>query len=268
MKKEIFLMKRKSIVITLIIALIIGILTTSSSALSFTATMTPSSTTVPESTEFTIVIKVSNLDVGSNGINSLNGYLKYDSKIFETISDSSLEGLNGWTTSYNADNGKIILVKNSFVKSDQEVLQITFKTKSDVSGQSGAISFSNIVASNSESDISASDISTTITVGTNTVPSTNTNTNTSGNTQVITPTVINPTNSLANAANTNTETSNTSPIVNGSVNNNTNNTKTNSVSSDEMPYTGVEDVALRAIFVVLVIAAISYFKYESMKDVK
>jgi hypothetical protein len=232
--------------------------------------MTPSSTTVPESTEFTIVIKVSNLDVGSNGINSLNGYLKYDSKIFETISDSSLEGLNGWTTSYNADNGKIILVKNSFVKSDQEVLQITFKTKSDVSGQSGAISFSNIVASNSESDISASDISTTITIGTNTGASTNTNTNITGNTQTITPTVINPTNSLANATNTNTnsESTNTNSIVNGIAYRNANTTQTNSTSDDEMPYTGVEDVALRAIFVVLVIAAISYFKYESMKDVK
>ena len=35
-----------------------------------------------------------------------------------------------------------------------------------------------------------------------------------------------------------------------------------------MPYTGAEDVAMRAIFVVLVVAAVSYFKYESMKDVK
>jgi hypothetical protein len=258
-------MKRKSLVITLLIALIIGILTTSASALSFTATMTPSSTTVPESTEFTIVIKVSNLDVGTNGINSLSGYLKYDTKVFEEISDSSLEGLNGWEPEYNSDNGKLTLVKSKFVKEEQEVFQITFKTKSGVSSQSGAISFSNIVASNSESDISASDISTTITVGTNSNIINGISYN--NNTQLILPSTVNPTNTNTN----NSGVTSITPTVNGTQNNNTDtntNTQTNETSDEDMPYTGVEDVALRAIFVVLVISAISYFKYESMKDVK
>lgn len=49
-------------------------MTISASALSFTATMTPSATTVAEATEFTVTVKVSNLDVGTNGINSLKGY--------------------------------------------------------------------------------------------------------------------------------------------------------------------------------------------------
>ena len=75
-------MKKKSLIITLIMILIICVLVNSASALSLTATMTPSSTTVPESTEFTVTIKVSNIDAGQNGINSLQGYLKYCCIVF------------------------------------------------------------------------------------------------------------------------------------------------------------------------------------------
>lgn len=249
-------MKKKSLVITLIIVLVICSLINSVSALSFTATMTPSSTTVPESTEFTITVKVSNIDAGANGINSLAGYLKYDTAVFETVSSTSIDQLNSWQPSYNSENGKLTLVKSSFVKEEEEVFQITFKTKSGVTGKSGAISFSNIVASNSEGDISAADISTTITVGT-AGANTNTNTNSAQN-----PLTIN--------VNTNTNRNTNTNVVNPTVNNqgnNTNQVPTNT-ADEEMPYTGAEDVAMRAIFVVLVVAAVSYFKYESMKDVK
>ena len=247
-------MRKKSLVITLIMVLVICGLVNSVSALSFSTTMTPSSTTVPEATEFTVTVKVSAIDAGTNGINSLAGYLKYDTDVFETIGETAIEGLNSWQPSYNSENGKITLVKNQFVKTDEEILQITFKTKTGVTGETGAISFSNIVASNSESNISARDISTTITVGT---ASANANTNTYSNGIQNPAVTINP--------NRNTNTNVVSPTVNNQ--NNTNQVPTNT-AEEEMPYTGAEDVAMRAIFVVLVVAAVSYFKYESMKDVK
>ena len=134
-------MKKNVFSIILIISLIVFAMTTVASALSFTATMTPSATTVAEASEFAVKIKVSNLDVGTNGINSLSGYLKYDTEVFETISESSIEGLNGWTAKFDASTGKVELTKTSFVTSAQEVLNIAFKTKSDVSGKSGTISW-------------------------------------------------------------------------------------------------------------------------------
>lgn len=249
-------MRKKSLVITLIMILVICSLVNSVSALSFSTTMTPSSTTVPEATEFTVTVKVSAIDAGTNGINSLAGYLKYDTDVFETIGETAIEGLNSWQQSYNSENGKITLVKNQFVKTDEEIMQITFKTKTGVTGETGAISFSNIVASNSESNISARDISTTITVGT---ASANANTNTYSNG------IQNPAVTINPNRNTNTNTNVVSPTVNNQ--NNTNQVPTNT-AEEEMPYTGAEDVAMRAIFVVLVVAAVSYFKYESMKDVK
>ena len=64
-------MKKKIFSIILIITIAILAMSTVVSALSFTATMSTNSTTVPEATEFTVRIRVSNLDVGTNGINSL-----------------------------------------------------------------------------------------------------------------------------------------------------------------------------------------------------
>lgn len=158
-------MRKKFLKITFITILLVFVYTTVVNALSFTATMTPSSTTVSESTEFTVAVKVSNLDVGANGINALSGYLSYDEEIFEKISETSIDGTNGWNPSYNAENeGKITLTKTSFVKTEESVFQVTFKTKSETAGRSGQIKFTNIVASNSATEITASDISITINV--------------------------------------------------------------------------------------------------------
>ena len=160
-------MEKKFLKIAIIMVLLVFVYASVASALSFTATMTPSSSTVPQSTEFTVAVKVSNLDVGANGINSLSGYLKYDEGVFEKIGSASIDGMNGWSPSYNPDNeGKITLTKTSFVNSEESVFQITFKTKSELDdGRKGQIQFTNIMASNSASEINASDISISITIG-------------------------------------------------------------------------------------------------------
>ena len=158
-------MKKKFLKISIIACLLIWVCATIVNALSFSATMTPSSSSVDKSTEFTIRVLVSNLDVGSNGINTLSGILKYDTDVFEEISDSSIEGLNSWSPSFNASTGKITLTKTTFVKTEEAVFQVTFKTKSEIDATSGTILFTNITASNSETEIVASDISTTISIG-------------------------------------------------------------------------------------------------------
>lgn len=256
-------MKSKLLSIILVMFVMIFMMTMYVSAVSFTATMTPSATTVKEATEFTITVKVSNLDVGSNGINSLEGYLKYDTDIFETISESSIEGLNSWSAKFDETTGKISLTKNTFVTSTQEVFQITFKTKTDVSGESGTISYSDIVASNSETTISATDISTSIAVGNSAGDNTNTTpiTNNTVTINAITPTTNNTTN--------NTNTQNTANTTNNQSVSSYVNTMTNTNSENQMPETGVDDTVLMLIFGVIAIAMIFYIKIEKLnKDLK
>ena len=263
-------MKRKILLIALVITLVVALLVNTVSAASFIATMTASKTTVAESTEFTVTVKVSNIDAGANGINSISGIFSYDTKIFESITSSSISGLNGWQPSYFPDTGKIVLLKTSFTKNDEDVLQVTLKTKASTSGKSGVVSFKSVTAANSDTDIQASDISTTITVGN--TPSGGGEGNTSAPAQnTSTPQQINTarpqTNTVSNVPTPNTNTNVASNIVTPAVNN-TNRQNTNVVVQREsdIPYTGTSDNIMRAIFVVLVIAGISYFKYESIKE--
>lgn len=248
-------MKKRVLKIAIITIMLIFVYANIVNALSFTATMTPSSTTVPESTEFTVSVKIANLDVGSNGINSMSGYLKYDEAVFEKINESSIEGVKGWSTEYNSDGGKITLTKGTFVKGEEEVFQVTFKTKAGVSNKSGKIEFINIVSSNSETTISATDISTSITVGTEASNTGNT-TNTPGNSASI---VAKPTNNTTN----------------NTVNNKANYANTpessyvNESTDEDIPYTGVEDTVMYIIGAIVVVAIIFYIKFEKInKEIK
>ena len=237
-------MRKKFLKITIVAVLIIAMLNGIVNAFSFTATMTPSSTNVDPSAEFTIEVKVSNLDVGEKGINTLEAVLDYDTDVFEEIIDSSIDGINTWKSSYNAETKKILMHTEEFVKAEEQVFQITFKAKSDVEdGTVGEIKLTNIVASNSESDITASDVSTSITIG-------NANTNTTGN------------NTTNNTGNTNRNTNRNAQVITPTVNSTRNNTVNNSVNNtnvntyvpsyvnssnsvnEEMPYTGIEDTLI------------------------
>lgn len=256
-------MKKKILKITTIMIMFTLVYVSIVNALSFTATITPSSTTVAESTEFTVKIKVSNLDVGTNGINSLSGYLKYDKDVFETITDSSIDGLNGWSPAYSADSEKVTVTKPTFVKSEEEVFQVTLKTKTGVSGKTGKIEFTNIVASNTDAEIQAQNVSTEITVGNvseNVL-------NTTGNNTIGISTVINntanKTNTIItnNTTNTNTnKTTNNTPAISSVVNNTTPN---------EITYAGAEDSIIYIMGAIIVLALVFYIKFEKVnKEIK
>lgn len=253
-------MKKRILKITTIMIMFTLVYVSIVNALSFTATMTPSSTTVAESTEFTVKIKVSNLDVGTNGINTLSGYLKYDKDIFETITDSSIDGLNGWSPAYSSDSEKVTVTKPTFVKTEEEVFQVTLKTKSGVSGKSGKIEFTNIVASNTDAEIQAQNISTEITVGT---VSENVS-NGTGNSSI----------GLSNLTTNNT--SKTNAVNNTNTNTNTNNTTNTPISSvvnnstpDEITYAGAEDTIIYIIGAIIVLALVFYIKFERVnKEIK
>jgi hypothetical protein len=256
----------------LIMILSISVLTVKASALSFTTTMTASNQKVTSATEVIITVKVSNLDVGDNGINSFSANLYYDSDVFETTTDSSVEGLNGWKAAYAPGTGKLTLQKSSFVKSDEEIMQISLKTKGGLSDNTqGEVKLSQIIASNSVDEISANSVSTTITIASasssiNIIPVDNT-VNTTNNTVEITPennTVsITPINTTNNTNNTNNATNITNNI------NTTNNITNDNTVSNNMPYTGSESSSLSKIIIgIILIAMVAYIKIERMKDIK
>lgn len=243
-------MKKKFLKIVTIAMLLVITYATIVRALSLTVSMETNTTTVAEATEFTVQVKVSNLDVGENGINSLTGTLKYNKDIFEEITESSIEGLNGWSTSYEKDSGKITATKQSFVKSEEAVFNITLKTKANITGKEGVVEFADVKAFNSDSQIDAQNISVTILIGTETGNTANT-TNTAN--------VISINASSNNAANKNTNKTNNTTNTNNNVGSYIN---AANILNDNIPNTGVKDTLGIAIFVLAVIAIIVFIRIE------
>ena len=160
-------MKKKLYIVSLMMLIIINMLSINVSALGFSVTMTPSSTKVNPGNEVVVSVKVSSLNVGDDGINTLSAALGYDATVFEVLSAANVEGSNSWLASYNPGTSRITLTKTSFVNSDEEICQISLKVKNDLdNGTKGTITLSNILAANPESEFSSSNVSTTITVGT------------------------------------------------------------------------------------------------------
>lgn len=243
-------MKKKFLKVSIVAMLLVLVYATIVNALSFTVTMTPSSSNVNASNEFTVQVKIANLDVGEKGINTISGTLDYDEDVFEVISESSFDKTNAWNPTYNAETKKITLIKGTFVKAEEQVLSITFKTKSDVTdGTVGQIKFTDIVASNSETDITASDTSTSVTIG----QESNTNTANVKNADNI---LITPTNSITPVNNNNNTPTNHS-VVSSYVNN-------VNESEDNMPHTGAEDTIIYFIGAAVILAIIFYIKFESV----
>lgn len=251
-------MRKKFLKVAIIIMMLVITYATIVSALSLTVTMETNNTTVAESTEFTVTVKVSNLDVGQNGINSINGTLKYDTAIFENISESSIEGVNGWTAKYAGDSGKITLSKQTFVKTEEDVFNITLKTKAGVSGKEGLVELKDISALNSDTTITAADVSVKITIGENGGNTANT-TNT-GNVQSLLAisnkanNSVNNTNTAKNVSNTN----NTSSFVNNT-----------SATNTTIPDTGVEDNIVFLLMGVVLIGIVAFIQIERInKEMK
>ena len=274
-------MKRKVFIVLILIITLMSLLTVNvKAALSFTTTMTPGSSSIPAATEVVVTVKVSNLEVGDNGINSFSAYLSYSTDVFEPLTESSIDGANGWSTAYSTGTGKVTLQKTSFVKTDEDIMQISLKTKSGLQdGKQGEVKLSQIVASNSVDEITAKNVSTTITIGQagatplNPTPTTPVNNAApSSNSITIQPTsntIITPTNTETNT----TPTPLPAP-VNTNTNTNTNMAPTNTRvidnrSSEDMPYTGsMESGAISRIIIGVIFISLAIFiKIERMNDI-
>ena len=272
--------KKLFIMVSLIMILMTSILSISVFAAdgdsdgSFTLTMNATNSKVAPGGEVLITVKISSLNVGDSGVSQFSAYLDYDTDIFEQLTESSIDGTDGWKPSYNVGTNKVQLYREKALKTDGEVMQISLKTKSDVEdGTSGKVSFSSIILSDSVNQYSTQPISTSITVTSNPgAGAVGSSSNTPTNSQPI-PLNIGVSNTPENRA---LPLNNT---VNNVVNNTTNNVVVNNSSNEievvnevdsDMPYTGTDgDALIRIIIGVIFIGLVMYIKIERMnKDIK
>lgn len=269
---------KKFLVLSLMMMLIISLwpVVATAANYSFTVSMTAKNSKVASGSGVMITVKLSNLNVGENGINSFSAYLSYDTNVFETLTDSSVDGLNGWVPSYTPGTGKVSLYRPTFLKTDEEIMTIELKTKSGLAdGTQGEVKLSTIIVSNSSDEIMASPVSTNITIGTETAIDP-VNPNPVAN---VTPIEVNPGNVVPtpvpvvnNAAPANNSTV-IGPITNSVPTNNsvsTNRIQVANESGSDIPYTGTDSNGLAKIIIgVIFISLVIYIKIERMdKEIK
>ncbi len=266
-------MKKKFLILSLVIILILGMLPITAFAdtkYSLNATMTANNSRVEAGSEVLIVVKLSQLNVPETGINDFTAYLGYDSNVFETINESSIDGVDGWKPEYTPGTTKIHLYRDTFLKTDGEIMQISLKTKEGLEdGTQGKVTLTTIIVSDGLNQINATNISATIMVGSESsggsVGQPQTNSLIPLNTTPLIPENTAPTN-------------NSTPVNNSTLllptTNNTSNT-TNEIpvvneADSDIPYTGSESGALARIIVgVIFISLVIYIKMERInKDMK
>ncbi len=151
---------KKTLVTFIITVLILMVCITTVQALSFGVKITPSATDVKKGESVTLVVGVNNLDVGANGLNTFLATIEYDKNVFNTLTTDNVKSLNGWDSpTFNPDNGMILTAKGSFVNSESDILEITLTTKQTAPTGSTTVTFKDIEASNSQTDINAGNAS-------------------------------------------------------------------------------------------------------------
>lgn len=123
-----------------------------------------------------IILKLSDLQEYSNGINAVSGKLIYDTSLFESV---TFVGMNNWSCAYNNEednenNGSFMLITTSGnVNKDTEVAQIELKLKNSIEKQNTKVKIENIQTSYKAQKIESEDKEINLLIENNNITVTN-----------------------------------------------------------------------------------------------
>lgn len=109
---------------------------------------------VKENQEIKVIVKLEDIDV-KQGINAIQGKLEYDKNIFEKVTSTNLVTKNNWSIVYNEEEGQeegkfIMITFSEGEKENQELLEITLKTKQNLESTKSEIKLTELGTSDSE----------------------------------------------------------------------------------------------------------------------
>jgi len=256
---------RKAVSVLVIIAMTLILFTSPVKAASFKFSATPTSevTNVEVGDTITIDLKISDIDAGQLGINTVQCIFLYDESVFELVSKSAK---NNWSITYNDQQGNeqygtlLAVLVESGVTEDQEIGQITLKVKDDAQGKTGKITFTEVFSNDGTNRITDTDKTIEVTVkgdenSGNNGNNDNTNSINTGNSSV------NNVNSANSANNANVGSSSQS----GQSKNNIS-LQVENVSKEPIPQTGLnESIVFICISGAVVIGLIAYIRYKKIE---
>ena len=199
-----------------------------------------------------------------DGVNGLQGTLKYDSNVLELVDKSTI---SGWTiTGYNPSTGIFLAEvsnvadQSTFITNKKDLITFKFKVKDNATVGETKIDVTNMVASGANS-LQNTSVSKTV----NIVGATNSNSNSNSNTENSS---NNNTNNNSSSNNNSSNNSNNSSNS-GSTNNSSNkaNADKSTIATKAIPYAGKEDLLVKLMIVLGVLSIFFYIKFNKYKDV-
>ena len=101
-------------------------------AITFKAGLTSNTTSANPGDEISVVMNFNNLNEITTGLNAYEGVLEYDKDVFEPVTTSNFSSLNNWDSiSFNESTGHFLSAKNDGITSQEDIVKITLKVKSD-----------------------------------------------------------------------------------------------------------------------------------------
>lgn len=91
-----------------------------------------------------IDLTLSDIDMGENGINVVEGYLEYEDSFF---SNMELINQNNWEVTYNKDEGKFLTLKMiDGIKNEENILRMKLKVREEVEAEETEIKIKDIIS--------------------------------------------------------------------------------------------------------------------------
>lgn len=127
---------------------------TSVKASSYDVLVTPDNIKAKAGDIVEIEIYLNSIDMGQNGVNTLEGYISYDEEVIENI---EIVNTNGWKMTCNTEKnnglyGKFLSIKeDTGVNKEEKIATIKLKIKDKVSKQKSKIEIKEITSNDGES---------------------------------------------------------------------------------------------------------------------
>lgn len=153
---------KKLLGFSVLLCLILLCFSTIVNADSFKVILTPDKNKLKPGDEVEVKIKISDINIGESGMNTLEAKLVYDESIFEKVEQEDISSKNNWSLTYNSEEteqkGKMLaMILSTGVKTEQEIGSIKLKVRKDLTSTTKTkqteIKFNNISTNNGVSII-------------------------------------------------------------------------------------------------------------------
>lgn len=233
----------------------------------FKSELSASKKTIKPGDTVEVTVSVKDIDMGENGINTLEGTISYDKDIFEQVKSSDIKSANNWSTTFNDEgealDGKFFCATLSHgIKEETQMFTVTFKTKKDIEETVNTkIEFKDITSNDGTNLVNSGTKSVDIKIEVEKVnPPDDGNNTTDGNN----------TNNNINNGNNNTNNGNKNNINTGTNNGKNTTSQTNvdnTKSTSGLPKTGKTSFILLAMIVVIISLIVFGIKNKNMKGI-